>query len=72
MSAAVTVSDYEALLGAAKRHFARAVVINQSSSSPPFPIGHLVATGDRIKLAERTAKGGCFLAAYRMLQGVAS
>lgn len=67
---APTITEYQDTLLRAKRRYAEAVVINQSGPSPAFPMAHLIETRDRIRLAERTAKGGCFQMAYRMLQAV--
>ncbi|MDD2878764.1 MAG: hypothetical protein PHZ23_16220 [Acidiphilium sp.] len=62
--------DYQTLITAARRNLAMAIIINQSNQSPAFPLSHLIATRDRIKLAERTAAGGCTATACRMLRGV--
>lgn len=60
--------DYANALANARRNFA--VVLVSQENGAPITFQQTERLRSPIRLAERTAKGGCFMAAFRMLEAV--
>lgn len=68
MSALPTDRDYAVALANARRNFA--VLLVSQENGAPITFQQTERLRSRIHAAERTAKGGCFMAAFRMLEAV--